>query len=201
MTARETISMNQESLAMVIFRNRAELSLGLETKGDQGFTEGAFLDLLDLPGLPVCLPSSLSDVAGGVTAVNAQLQRLRAGPARVRLPGPLDRRARVHGTVLHPGESLPRAVPDNHTLRIRLMTHAPAMALFTSLLLMDRRTDLPLRLVDRGAGPLVRWGVDVVGPLVEVEWPGDADDASPPSSSDSPGGADATSLPSQNDRP
>ena len=146
--------------------------LALPVAGDPGadlpFTEGAFLDLLDLPDLPVCLPSSLSDVAGGVTAVNAQLQRLRAGPARVRLPGPLDRRARVHGTVLHPGESLPRAVPDNHTLRIRLMTHAPAMALFTSLLLMDRRTDLPLRLVDRGAGPLVRWGVDVVGPLVEV---------------------------------
>ena len=146
--------------------------LSLPGAGDPGselpFEERPFLEALDVMGLPIALPSSLSAVAGGVATLNGELRRLRSGPANVRLPGPLDRRSRVHGGVLHPGEGLPRAIPDNQSLRTRLLNQTPALSMFAALLLMDRRVDLPLRIVDRGSGPLLRWSDTIVGPLVET---------------------------------
>ncbi len=146
--------------------------LALPVAGDPGaelpFTEGPFLEQIDQAGLALAFPANLSEVAGGIAVVNAQLQRLRAAPASVRLPNAFERRARLHAGLLFPGENTPRAVPDNHSLRMRLLTHTPAFSLLAALLLMDRRRDLPVRLVDKGGGPLVLWADKEIGPLVPV---------------------------------
>lgn len=146
--------------------------LSLPSAGDPGselaFTEEPFIDVLDAEGLPVAFPSSLSQIAGGIATLNGQLQRHRAAPAAVRPPAVSDRRARYHGGILHPGEGSPRTIPDNHSLRLRLLSHCPVLSLLGALLVMDRRSDLPLQLVDRGAGPLLRWGRHVERDLIEA---------------------------------
>lgn len=144
----------------------------LPVAGDPGVplarTRGAFLSCLDEPGLPIAFPAALSEVAGGVKPTNAVLRRLRAAPAGVRLPGVADRRVVVHGGLLAPGEPLPRAVPDNLTLRMRLLSNAPAMALYAGLLLLARRAGSSLSVEDAGAGPEVHHRKRVVGPLLTV---------------------------------
>ena len=102
--------------------------------------EAPFVECLDREGLPVCLPAALLAAAPGVSAVNATLRRLRGSPAGVHLPTPVDRRLRWHGGLLHPGERLPSAVPDNLSLRWRALTHAPALAMAAAFLLVDRRS-------------------------------------------------------------
>jgi hypothetical protein len=146
--------------------------LSLPSAGDPGselaFTETPFIEALDADGLPIAFPSSLSEIAGGIATLNGQLQRHRAAPAAVRPPAVTDRRARYHGGALHPGEPSPRTIPDNHSLRLRMLTHCPVLSLLGALLVMDRRSDLPLQIVDRGAGPLLRWGRHTERDLVEA---------------------------------
>jgi hypothetical protein len=84
------------------------------------------------------------------------------------MPNLVDTRAQVHGGILCPGETLPRSIPDNLTLRLRLLSHCPAFALLVSLLLLDRRESLDLRVVEDEMGPAVHWGKNRIGTLFEV---------------------------------
>ncbi len=92
------------------------------------------------PGDPtIAFPASLVAIGGGVAALNPRLNTERAAPAAARLPGPLDPRSRVHGGLFAPGEALPRAIPDNLSLRLRAISTVPAVCLSTALLLAGRR--------------------------------------------------------------
>jgi hypothetical protein len=146
-------------------------------------TTGAFLDQVEPAGVAVAFPRALLGLRGGVSVVNERLRQERAAPAGVRLPGPLDPRLRVHGGLFAPGEEPPRAIPDNLSLRLRAITHVPALGLLTALLLAGRRgpgrptisappsPDTPtVRLPQGERSPLIRtleracqaWGVVVL---------------------------------------
>lgn len=114
-------------------------------------TTGPFLDQVELEGVAVTFPRALLGLRGGVAVLNERLRVERAAPAGVRLPGPLDPRLRVHGGLLAPGEEPPRAIPDNFSLRLRAITHTPALSLLTALLLAGRRG--PDRPVVRAPSP------------------------------------------------
>lgn len=109
--------------------------------------------------LVVAFPSSLLALTGGVAGVNRALRIAVQQGAAARLPGPLDRRTRVHAGLLHPGEVAPRAVPDMISLRARALRNAPAFALLGALAALDRRGALRVR---------------VRGPELHVEAPGAA---------------------------
>jgi hypothetical protein len=113
-------------------------------------TDGPFVDQLGVEGLALAFPTTLLELAGGVNPLNERLRRLREAPAKVRPPTLLDARARVHGGLLSPGEAPPRAIPDTHSLRLRLLTRTPAFALLGATLLLGRNADLRLsvRLAD-----------------------------------------------------
>ena len=127
-----------------------------------------FVELLDTPQLPICFPSSLGSLRGGVETVNDALKRNRTAPAGVRIPGTVDTRTQIHGGLLCPGETLPRAIPDNITLRLRLMTHTPAVSLLTALLVLDRKESAELKIADSDAGVRVNWTRQPLGELMEV---------------------------------
>lgn len=136
---------------------------GMPMAGDPGdplrTTEEPYLDQVADVELPLSFPRSLLGLQGGVAAVNQRLRTQRASPAAVRLPGPLDPRVRVHGGLLSPGQTPPRAVPDNLSLRLEAITRAPAIGLLTALLLAGRR----------GAGrPTVRTGAAEDTPVVTL---------------------------------
>jgi hypothetical protein len=80
----------------------------------------------------------------------------------------MDTRAQVHGGILCPGETLPRSIPDNLTLRLRLLTHCPAFSLLTALLLLDRKENVSTRILEDEHGPSVHWGKRRVGSLLDV---------------------------------
>jgi hypothetical protein len=130
--------------------------------------EGAFVDCLSQPGILLCFPQCLGELAGGVTSVNAVLRRNRAAPAGVRLPSPVDTRSVVHGGLLYPGEIQPRAFADNVSLRLRALTHTPAISLLGALLLLDRRHDAPLEIQSSHSGPQVLWMGQKLGPLLPL---------------------------------
>lgn len=129
-------------------------------------TTGAYVDNIDQQGMLVAFPRTVTAFAGGVSAVNSLLRRNRAAPAGVRLPDGVEAPRRAHGGLAAPGEDPLRAVPDTFSLRLRLLTTCPALALLTALLVLDRRPDLGLRLREGGAGLLVRFGKLEVGPLM-----------------------------------
>lgn len=131
-------------------------------------TDLAFVDVLDTPGLLLAFPSSLGALAGRVQAANELLAVAQTAPVGVRLPGPVDPRARVHGGLLHPGEAPPRGIPDNVSLRLRAMTHAPAFSLLAALLLLDRRPGAPVRVAIHEGIPAVSWRRARLGPLLDL---------------------------------
>lgn len=94
--------------------------------------------------LPVCFPSSLLALTGGVAGVNRALRLTVQQGAAARLPGPFDRRVAVHGGLLHPGEAPPRVVADMVSLRARAL-RAPGFALLAALCVLDRRGGLRVR--------------------------------------------------------
>ena len=116
----------------------------------------------------ISFPSSLRSLHAGVSSVNEVLQRNRNAPAGVRLPTPMDTRTQIHGGILCPGETLPRSIPDNLTLRLRLLTHCPAFSLLASLLLLDRKESIALRILEDETGSSVHWGKHRIGLLLEV---------------------------------
>lgn len=131
-------------------------------------TTAPFLEMIESRGLMVAFPSALRALHGGVTGVNEALIRNRNAPAGVRLPSPVDTRASVHGGLLAPGEALPRSIPDNLTLRLRLLTHCPAFSLLSALLLLDRKPGVKLRVLEDEEGPAILWGKQRVGTLLDV---------------------------------
>ncbi len=131
-------------------------------------TSAPFVDMLGTAGLMICIPSALRGLHGGVSHVNDALNKSRSAPAGVRVPSSVDTRSHVHGGILCPGETLPRSIPDNLTLRLRLLSHCPAFALLVSLLLLDRRESLDLRILEDEMGPAVHWRKKRIGGLFEV---------------------------------
>jgi hypothetical protein len=95
-----------------------------------------FLDCWEQRGLFLCLPPSLAQLQGGLPAVNRLLSKARQGSTG--LPDLADRPSVYHGGLLHPGEPLPRSVPDARTLRLRLLMHAPYVALVAAVLWLHR---------------------------------------------------------------
>lgn len=128
--------------------------------------EEPFLDVADRPGLALVLPPSLAALQGGVAAVNRLLQRARQG-RDVEPPDLSVRPLLFHGGLVHPGEPLPRSVPDARSLRLRLLMHAPYPAMVGALLLLHRqRPDLALVRADDGWA--IRRGKRRLGGLLEV---------------------------------
>jgi len=140
---------------------------GADTKAAT-HTSAPFIEMIDTPGMMISFPSSLRSLHAGVSIANDALQRNRNAPAGVRLPSPMDTRAQVHGGILCPGETLPRSIPDNLTLRLRLLTHCPAFSLLTSFLLLDRKENVAIRILEDEHGPSVHWGKQRVGSLLDV---------------------------------
>ncbi len=103
-----------------------------------------FLASTDRRGLVLAFPSSLTALAGGLGTVNQLLRGARQGMVS-RPPHALDRRVRVHGTLVHPGEGPARVVPDAVSLRGRALRNVPAFAILVALGLLDRRGVAKLR--------------------------------------------------------
>jgi len=131
-------------------------------------TSAPFIEMIGSKCLMVSFPSALRSLHGGVSWVNETLTRNRNAPAGVRLPSPVDTRAGIHGGLLCPGETPPRSIPDNLTLRLRMLTHCPAFALLSALLLLDRKASVKLRLIEDEHGPAVHWGKKRIGGLLDV---------------------------------
>ena len=130
--------------------------------------DAAWLDLWEQPDLIVSLPPALEVLRGGLPAVNAALAAARQGAREVALPDVASRPSLVHGGLLHPGEPLPRSVPDLISLRQRALMHAPYVAVIAAVLLSHRgapdRFQVRRR---RGVWTLARSG-RTLGPLLDV---------------------------------
>lgn len=100
--------------------------------------QAPFLQVWDQPDLVVSLPPSLETLRGGLPAVNQALLRARQGAQGVGPPDLASRPLLVHGGILHPGEALPRSIPDGISLRLRVLTHVPYASLIAALLLLHR---------------------------------------------------------------
>jgi hypothetical protein len=98
----------------------------------------AFLDLWEQPHLLIALPPSLVQLWEGLTGVNRRLRNARHRTDAVGSPTVAYRPVAAHGGLLHPGEQLPRSIPDTRTLRQRLVQHSPYVAMLVSLLLDHR---------------------------------------------------------------
>jgi len=127
--------------------------------------EEPFLDVWERRDLYVCLPPTLSQLQGGLPAVNRVLARARRGV--VGMPDLSDRPTVHHGALLHPGEPLPRSVPDTRSLRLRVLMHAPYLSLLAAVLWLHRlgpgavevreeRTGWRVRVHRRDLGPVLR---------------------------------------------
>ena len=152
----------------LVGRNLESLPIASNPGASATQTSAPFIDALDVPGLMVAFPSSLTQLQAGISWVNETLGRNRNAPAGVRRPNPLCTRALVHGALLCPSETLPRSIADTLTLRLRLLTHCPAFALLSALLLLDRKEEVPVMVSEDVSGPIVLWGKKTVGPLMSV---------------------------------
>lgn len=117
-----------------------------------------FLDVWERDDLAIALPPSLGDLGGGLPAANHAIKVSRQGADAVHLPMCVERVAAVHGGLCHPGEALPRAIPDVRTLRQRLVLHAPYAAMVAALLLIHRRQPDRAAVRARRGGFAVRCG-------------------------------------------
>ena len=131
-------------------------------------TSAPFIETLDVAGLMIAFPSSITLLRSGISWVNETLARNRNAPAGVRTPNPLCTRALVHGSLLCPSETLPRSIADTLTLRLRLLTHSPVFTLLAALLLLDRKEEVPAMLCEDVSGLIVHWGKKPIGPLLDV---------------------------------
>jgi hypothetical protein len=90
------------------------------------------------PGQFIAVPPSLEQVERGLPAITRALEQARTGAADSGMPGVALRPLVVHSGILHPGERLPRSVPDGRSLRLRLLLHAPYPAMVAAVLLAHR---------------------------------------------------------------
>jgi len=127
--------------------------------------EEPFLDVWDRPGLHVCLPPTLAQLQGGLPAVNRVLSKARRGV--VGMPDLSDRPTVYHGGLLHPGEPLPRSVPDTRTLRLRVLMHVPYMSVLAAVLWLHRLSPGVVELREDKRGWRVRHRRRDAGSLLE----------------------------------
>jgi hypothetical protein len=127
-----------------------------------------FLDCWEQAGLPIALPPALLHLRGGLQAVSQALQHARRGGQDVSAPDLAHRPVAWHGGLLHPGEPLPRSVPDMRTLRQRIVMHVPYATIAVGLLLLHRAVPGRLEVSQRRGGWAVRWDDAEVGALLEV---------------------------------
>ncbi len=128
-----------------------------------------FLDVWARGPLLAACPPSLAQLQGGVAAVNRVLQTVRRR-GELGLVGLGVRPTAVHGAILHPGEPVPRSVPDARSLRLRLLMHAPYPSVLTALLLLHRLHPDAISLQHASAGLQVMVRHAPVGdPLVVVD--------------------------------
>lgn len=129
--------------------------------------EEPFLDVWEQPGLLLALPPYLAQLQGGVAAVNRLLKNARLG-SDVTLPDLAYRPVVAHAGLVHPGEPVPRSVPDARTLRLRVLMHAPGPALVAALLLLHRQRPERVTVVEERVG----WAVKVPAgePVPLLDW-------------------------------
>jgi hypothetical protein len=130
--------------------------------------ESPFLDSWDEEGMAICLPTYLQQLNGGVAGVNKRLKAARMAGAQVQLPSISTRPSVYHGGLLHPGEPLPRSVPDMRSLRLRAVMHTPYISLVTALLLLHRYRPEVFGLHQLGSTWEIHYRQEVVGELLEV---------------------------------
>lgn len=125
-----------------------------------------FLDVWERAGLRIALAPSFAQLQGGLAAANRILRGVRG--VSVELPDLGDRPLVVHTGIVHPGEPIPRSVPDARTLRQRVLMHAPYPAVAAGLLLLHRLTPDRVAVVDEPDG----WSVRCPGaePVPLLQW-------------------------------
>jgi hypothetical protein len=126
-----------------------------------------FLDVWERDELAICLPPYLNQLQGGVSAVNRNLRKAREG-GEVALPDIACRPVLFHGGILHPGEPLPRSVPDTRSLRLRVLLHAPYPALMGALLLLHRQRPDLIEFVRMKVGWSIRYRRQRLGGPLEL---------------------------------
>ena len=116
-----------------------------------------FLDVWQQSNLVLACPPTLAQLQSGLAGVNRAFKQARQGRVPVGHPTLSDRPKATHGGLLHPGEPLPRSVPDTRSLRLRTLLCAPYPALLGALLLLHRLRPDRVDVVQRSAGWEVRW--------------------------------------------
>lgn len=125
-----------------------------------------FLDAWESERLTIACPPYLAQIQGGLAGVNAILRKARQGQNEVGLPTLAYRPVLAHGGLMHPGEPLPRSVPDLRSLRLRTLLCSPYPALITAILLLHRQRSDRFEVVRGTDGWEVRWGRKRLGPLL-----------------------------------
>lgn len=130
--------------------------------------QASFLDCWQEQGLVLTLPPFLSDLFHGVAGVNRVLAAGRSGDVGVGSPSLAFRPTVAHGGVLHPGEPLPKSVPDTVSLRQRLLMNAPYPAIIAALLLLHRREPGAFSVESRAGMWFVSYRGKPVGKLLSM---------------------------------
>lgn len=147
-------------------RSLGEFPLARPTDDPPEVVSEPFLYIWRQSGLILALPSYLAQLQRGVAGANAALHSARHAPG-VTEPSLATRPVVVHGGILHPGERLPRSVPDARTLRHRVVFHSPYPAMVVALLLAHRSHPRGVELVCRSEWEVHREGKPV-GQLLQV---------------------------------
>ncbi len=129
---------------------------------------GAFLDRLHEDGLVIAFPPSLRILLQGVSVVNERLEAQSRIKNDVHVPEAIDRRVLVHGGLFPPGQPVPRSLPDGVTLRLQSIQSIPHVAMATALLLLHRRTGVPLEVQLGRQGPVVAWEGEPLDGLIHT---------------------------------
>lgn len=132
------------------------------------YTPRAFLLAWDQPGLAVALPPALAQLWEGLSGINRRLRNARHRADAVALPTPAYRPLRVHGGALHPGETLPRSIPDLRSLRTRLVMNSPYVAMVIALMLLHRNEGSRLSIRTTGGRWELRRYRQVLGAPLEI---------------------------------
>lgn len=103
--------------------------------------EQSFVDTWRASGLVISLPAPLVQLWEGVSGINRRLRTARTRADAVGLPSIAYRPVACHGGLMHPGETLPRAIADARALRLRAVSRSPYLALTVALLMLPRILD------------------------------------------------------------
>lgn len=101
--------------------------------------EGSFLSLLEESDLTLALSPALPELGLPIDRLNQELQKRRRSPNGVHAPSILDARQVAHVGLFHPGETVPQALADRISLRLRALENIPHLAMLAALLITHRR--------------------------------------------------------------